>query len=348
MGIRSGMKWQQCNVLLLLCLCVTSTQATDTQSQMAFSHYTDTLYATGPIDGDAGSRLKTFVSSNGIAPGTVIALSSSGGSVLGGMLLGEAIRDLKLHTNVFRYHGASTYRGEDGLAAPITFDKNESTDCASACVYAYLGGVQRHLYAGSRLGIHQFYFPDTERSGSANDAQVLSAAIVAHLSKMGVNPTLFSATALFGKDQMRYLTRHEAEDFNLINNGVKPKVRYQVSKGRPYPELLQESNEGAYRLGLLCNGTEVYIGASREQKRRSVLDNEDDEVFLWMDEMPIFAMDAKKDTFYKSMDKTMLDKLFATRRIRIWTPADGWAWNGAQIIVDDWSQFSEYASECGR
>lgn len=348
MRVGLGIRWQQCNVLLLLCLCMASAQAADTQPQMAFSHYTDTLYASGPIDADAGSRLKTFVGSNAITPGTVVALSSSGGSVIGGIRLGNAIRELGLRTNVFRYEGASTYRGEDGLAAPITFDKNESTDCVSACVYAYLGGVQRHLYAGSRIGIHQFHFPDTERSGTVNDAQILSAAIVAHLSKMGVNPTLFSATALFGKDEMRYLTRHEAEDFNLIDNGVKPKVRYQVSKGRPYPELLQESEDGEYRLGLLCNGTEVHIGASRGQKRRSVLDNEDDKVFFWMDGTPIFEMDAKKDTFYKSMDNAMLDKLFATRRVRIWTTADGWAWNGAQIIVDDWSQFSEYASECGR
>lgn len=340
------MQWKHCNVLLLLCLCVTSTQATETQSQMVFAHYTDTLYATGPIDAGAGARLKTFVSSKGIAPGTVVALSSSGGSVLGGIQLGEAIRDLQLNSNVFQYAGASTYRGEDGLGDPITFDRNEPADCASACVYAYLGGVQRYMYAESRLGIHQFYFPDTGGPVGADDVQILSAAIVAHLSKMGVNPTLFSATALFAKDQMRYLSRHEAEDFNLVDNGVKPKVRYEVSKGRPYPELLQEATDGAYRFGLLCNGTEIYFGASREQKRHTVFYDEDEKVFLWLDEKPVFEMDAKKDTFYKAMDRNMLAKLFASRRIRIWTSLDGWG-DGAQIIVDDWSQFSEYASECG-
>lgn len=338
---------QRCLFLLLL-LPFVQVRADVAESKMEFAYYTDTIYATGSIDVEAASRLKELVRSKGVPPGTVVAFSSAGGSVVGGIQLGQTLRDLQLKANVFRYIGSDTYRGEDGLGAAYTFDKNEAADCVSACVYAYLGGVQRYLYSESRLGIHQFYFPAEGKSGSAADAQVLSAAIVAYLSRMGINPTLFSATALFGKDEMRYLSRQEAEDFGLVNNGiVRSVVRYQVSKGRPYPELLQESDEGTYKLGLLCSEGQVYLGASRELKKRSAFYDAGDELFFWIDGQPVFKMDSKKDTFYQALDASMLAKLFSSRRLRLWTLADGFEWDGTDVLVSDWSQFHEYASGCG-
>lgn len=332
---------------LLLCSFSLPARGEAAETEMAFHYYTDTIYATGGIDADAASRLNEFVRSRGIAPGTVVAFSSNGGSVVGGMRLGRAIRGLRLKTNVFRYAGTATYRGEDGLAKPYTFDRNDAADCLSACVYAYLGGVQRYLYSNSRLGIHQFHFPTGTQAAGAEEAQVLSAAIVAYLSQMGVNPTLFSATALFDKNQMRYLSHHEAEDFGLVNNGVtRSVVRYQVSRGRPYPELIQESDDGVFKLGLLCNGDSLYVGASRELKRRSLLDDAKEEQFFMMDDQLMYQMDGEKDAFTHSLDATSLAKLFASRRIRVWVLSDGFGWNGGELLVDDWSQFRDYVNEC--
>jgi hypothetical protein len=342
---RIGTKELQRVAALLLLFVFASTGTADVSSEMKFLRNGDTVYAMGVIDESAASRLQEFAKANDLPAGTVIALSSPGGSLIGGLKLGQMIRTLQFGTNVFRYAGLATHARADGAGEPITTSKTEPADCASACIYAYVGGIRRLLHADSRLGIHQFYFSGSD--GGATDAQVLSAAIVAHLSNMGVDPTLFSATALFGKDDLRFLSRQEAEDFGLVNNGARQKIRYQASRGRPYPELVQESADGIFRLGLLCNGTHLYIGASRQQKQRSAFYDENEKVFFWMDDRQVFEMDGRKDSFHAIWDRDTLRTLLASRRIRIWAPADGWPWDGARMVVADWSHFAEYSAECG-
>ncbi len=343
------------NLVLLLSLNSERVRAGDEESRMLFRYDRDTIYATGSIDVDAAARLSQLVKSERIAPGTVVAFSSPGGNVVGSMRLGQAIRDLKLNTNVFRKGKELTahFRGEDGLdhTSAVKLRVPKAADCASACTYAYLGGVQRHLSFESRLGIHQFHFPASAPSGGAEDAQLLSASIVAYLAAMGAEPTLFSASALFKTDQLRFLTRHEAEDFGLVNNGViRSVVRYQVNETQAYPEMIQESDGGTFKLGLLCKGEALFVIASRQLNERKGLldDSKGGELFFWMDDQPVFRMDGAKDQFYQSLNSASLAKLFASRRIRLWVLKEGFGFYGDEMHIDDWSHFRDYASECGR
>lgn len=319
------------------------------QSKMSFQYGADTVYAVGNIDVDAAERLRELARKKVLPAGTVVALHSPGGSVIGGIHLGQAIRDLQLDTNVFRYagKGIATY-DKGGLDQQIEFDKNQAGECLSACIYAYLGGVRRNLYSESRLGIHQFYFLKSDAEGAAEDAQVLSAAIVAYLSKMGVSPVLFSATTLFDKNQMRYLSRQEAEDFKLVNNGVvRTKFTYRVSRGRPFPELSHETQDGKFTLGLLCNGDSVHIGASREIGQHNMLSVDKDVYYMWFDGQPVFKMDRNKDTFHHELDGAMLRKLLSSRKLRTWTEVDTeFSFDGTEFIVDDWQPFIDYLESC--
>ena len=71
-----------------------------------------------------------------------VLLASPGGSLLDGIGIGRAI---------------------SALPVPVTTDVGSgerAADCASACVFAYMGGRSCTLREGSRLGVHQFYPTD--------------------------------------------------------------------------------------------------------------------------------------------------------------------------------------------
>jgi hypothetical protein len=86
-----------------------------------------------------------------------VAFSSDGGSLLAGLRIGEAIRRKGFSTIV-----------PDGRR------------CASACALAWLGGVERFIGTGGKIGFHAAYDPTADESG------VGTAVVDAYLSKIGL------------------------------------------------------------------------------------------------------------------------------------------------------------------
>ena len=76
------------------------------------------VFASGEIDVDAGERLLATAVRRGLGRGTILVLDSPGGRLLGGLRLGQAIRQLGFDTRVGRL---------DGDGRPI------DGSCASAC-----------------------------------------------------------------------------------------------------------------------------------------------------------------------------------------------------------------------
>ena len=75
---------------------------------------------------------------------------------MGEILLGEKFRELGLSTEVGSskfYPDSKTYTPEPGI-------------CASACAYAFLGGVGRMLDETAKLGFHRFYIGDALASAT--------------------------------------------------------------------------------------------------------------------------------------------------------------------------------------
>lgn len=99
-----------------------------------------TITFVGPVRGDDAPRLSgLFASIDGIRE---VRFDSRGGNLEAGIEIGEAIRARRLATRV-----------------------TSGAVCASACVYAFLGGIIRTVDPGGRVGIHM-------ASGAFNDAYV--------------------------------------------------------------------------------------------------------------------------------------------------------------------------------
>jgi hypothetical protein len=101
--------------------------------------------------GGTPSDFEHFVAQDKYIPPT-IRFHSPGGLLVAGVELGQKIRA----------HGFNTEVGSD-----LWDPKGEPKDwrvsarrpgvCASACAYAFLGGVERTLDEDSRFGVHRFY-----------------------------------------------------------------------------------------------------------------------------------------------------------------------------------------------
>jgi hypothetical protein len=130
------------------------------------------IQASGPIDKDSVAAFQAFVRAHRIEPGAVVALNSEGGVLLFGMALGDEIRKDGLSTTV--------------QAAASTPGSPLPDECASACVFSFLGGVERSVGKGARLGVHQIYSNGQARDAlSVADAQWLTSLAAAHIDRMG-------------------------------------------------------------------------------------------------------------------------------------------------------------------
>ncbi len=141
---------------------------TSQASAMTFQTVSDTaacaarqcVLASGGIDKDAAKALQGFMKSRKVAPGALLILDSQGGNVLESLAMGDAVRKAGVATMV-----------RDGGA------------CASACVYVFLGGVERTVGTGGKVGVHQVAGGGAA-SLSASDSQWLMSMVAIHVNKM--------------------------------------------------------------------------------------------------------------------------------------------------------------------
>ncbi len=105
------------------------------------------IVATGNFDLEEHLQFLVFLdeASGRDSLSNVIIIDSPGGFVHGAMMMGLAMRHLKMTAIVGRWTG-ETITPASGLA-PGT--------CASACVFALAGATARHFTTGSRIGVHQ-------------------------------------------------------------------------------------------------------------------------------------------------------------------------------------------------
>ena len=154
--------------------------------------------------GDSPDLLAKEVATSGAK---VITFNSDGGNVVMAMAYGRMIRSLGLSTLQLR-----------------------SSQCASACALAFVGGATRQAEPGA-IGVHQSSFsPDTEIEGRTAVAavQALTAQIMTYLLEMDVDPKLLQLSLSVPSDDMRYLTASEMQNF-----GVTKGTLSEVSEGAP-------------------------------------------------------------------------------------------------------------------
>jgi hypothetical protein len=211
------------------------------------------IQATGEIVAGTPSDFEHFITQDKYIPRT-IRLHSPGGLLIAGIQLGQKIRA----------HGFNTEVGSD-----LWDPKGEPKDwrvsarrpgvCASACAYAFLGGVERTLEENARLGVHRFYSQQsvdqpTARQFTGDDldgTQRLMAGLMLYVMQMGVDPRLVALAAVAGSDDMRWLTLAEARELkaSYVPETWKP---WRVEAYRGGAIAISETFDGQIRMVASC------------------------------------------------------------------------------------------------
>lgn len=177
--------------------------------EISISESGDSILARGEIVPGDAPKLRRLLADGAFA-GKWFAISSDGGSVLAALEMGRLVRSW----------GMTTY-------VP------SKADCFSACLLVFVGGKDRRLGDGARIGSHQFRWSDDDLEAAArraSDAQELSGKILQHFISLGVSPEALVAVMQVPPDQMHVFSRFEAERYTIVGSSP-PEARSPVVLG---------------------------------------------------------------------------------------------------------------------
>ncbi len=171
------------------------------------------LSVTGPfLPGDEGRFVKAVEKAGRVDE---VWLSSDGGSLFAGLAIGRALR-------------------KAGLATRIP----AGAECASACAYAFIGGVFRTVDPKGRVGVHmtsRYVDPEVlaaitgiiQRYGPGGAREVIpyveqwaarsAAAQAKYLVEMSVSLELMTPIVETHKREIHWLSRSELQRYNVVN-----------------------------------------------------------------------------------------------------------------------------------
>jgi hypothetical protein len=119
------------------------------------------ISASGMISADTPREFENFVRGRDVR-GATIVLDSKGGSVLGAIALGRAIRALNLATTVGRVREQAARDGKNKRSWVWP-----RAECQSMCPFVLLGGVKRSIPAEARVLVHQIWLGDRRDDAAA-------------------------------------------------------------------------------------------------------------------------------------------------------------------------------------
>lgn len=203
------------------------------------------IYAEGQIEQGDAARLSEVVANAGLNSG-IILFNSPGGSLADGVLLGETVRKLGFSTGIAKFENERMVK---------------SGICASACAYAFAGGVHRYYEAGEQsLGIHQFYAAPGGAEISIGEAQEISGLLVAYLKTMGIDPVVFTISSGAGPDGMFWLTADQAEELRLATNGRgQTTAGLKQAQGATYLSVEQDNVDAIGRFLFFCSANQIMV-----------------------------------------------------------------------------------------
>jgi hypothetical protein len=211
--------------------------------QFSYSRTTQSIFARGRIDPGTVSRFEQFLESRVVDEGTAVYLNSPGGSLVEGIQLGKVIRQRKLDTSI----------GAEGPSPAA---------CASACAIAFLGGVSRSVPAGSKFGVHRFRYindPTTARAASAQveQAQIASAILLQYLREMGIDPELYTASALTSSNSISFLSPELLKKWHVVTDeSTRTTVSWSVDEAGGITYLRGQRKQGSHSETLAFGCTE--------------------------------------------------------------------------------------------
>lgn len=303
------------------------------------------VYATGIISEGTTNRFVKFIADNKVDSAT-IHFNSTGGSLFEGMKLGKAIRALQFNTAVAAYN------------PEYVEDRNKYVVCASACAYAFAGGISRFLdnYSG-KLGVHQFYSADDSQVPNSV-VQQTSGLIVAFLDEMGIDARAFTISTVAGPDGMIWLDPKSATELNFANNGVSPPVaEIRLIEMKPYLRIQQEFHNVTTRVLFNCerNSLSMSFGVVTDPETSGMIMAFPKRSYFELDHKEFLVIDgangaeAADSTVWITRDITPI----VLSRILNATVIDGWVdgsgavrWGSKLDLPSVRSDIVNYAKQC--
>jgi hypothetical protein len=186
------------------------------------------ILAEGGIEADTAEDFRRFVQANPLPPGTAVYLSSGGGNVLGGLKLGQLIRERRFDTVIGRFDetAMSEIPGAD-LTKPTVFGPHSirASACMSACTFAFLGGIDRRVHASDLYGVHRMYNDKVTDPGQAMAiAQILTAEVLSYVRSMGADPGLIEDMVKEGKTSVLGLSMERLVGLRVVTTSQMASV----------------------------------------------------------------------------------------------------------------------------
>ena len=194
------------------------------------------IAAYGAITADTPQNFLVFAKGHDLASATMV-IDSDGGSVLGAMALGRAVRNLKIATTIGHIVDLPA-QGQDEPRAMLS----PRADCESMCAFVLLGGVRRSVPADARVMVHQIWLGDrredpTAASYSAEDLVLVQRDIgrlAQYTAEMGASVDLLDlALRIPPWEPMHALTRDELRRTHLTTEEIDAPAPATVANSPP-------------------------------------------------------------------------------------------------------------------
>ena len=178
------------------------------------AHQKRWIAASGSIIPETATAFEWFLKGNNL-DGMTIFFDSPGGSIVGGMRLGETLRKHNARVSIGRTTPLGPQKKDEAVRHELLPARGI---CYSSCAYAFLGGRTRLVPRGAGFGVHMFWPGDQmegllTRSYAYADierAQRISANLAAYIQRMGGDQQLLQlAAAAPPRGAMRRLSPRE-------------------------------------------------------------------------------------------------------------------------------------------
>ncbi len=224
------------------------------------------IAAEGTIQRDTPEVFRQFLAKGW--SGYEVVLNSPGGDPAAAMRLGEIIREQNLHTSIGKTAGRFD---PEGNRINTVDGGQDPGHCASACVWAFLGGVRRAAGDGE-LGVQQLYDPETIKDPQAKTASALDRAadqammgnLISYVIRMDASPKLLAlAAAQTPWREISWLKRQEIVELGIDTSKdySSPMTVEPFGAGGSYIEIISRTTFASFRHRLYCRGdaSNVYL-----------------------------------------------------------------------------------------
>ena len=229
---------------------MSATSAAAVEISMEHGNATSKIIVTGKIESGDAKRFKDFWDENAYDSFRfIVSLDSPGGSLMDGIEIGQFIRKSGAHTEIRRYSPLAKgqyYREE-----------KPGAECHSACALAFMGGVEREVAEGGKIGFHQFYGgTSTSTSEAMERTQLISAFLAGYLRDMGAKPELFEHMSGTSPGNMFVPSASELAALNIVPQLGFHEFKLMPKDGLIVATAVNERNPGAlerlYEIETLC------------------------------------------------------------------------------------------------